>query len=40
LPAHGERKGENYRCDIWNGISNLHKILTCGEILDILKASM
>lgn len=23
LPEHGERK--NYRCDIWNGISDLHQ---------------
>lgn len=26
LPEHGERKSENYRCDIWNGISDLHRI--------------
>lgn len=26
LPEHGERKDENYRCDIWNGISGLHQI--------------
>lgn len=26
LPEHGERKNESYRCDIWNGISNLHQI--------------
>lgn len=26
LPEHGERKDENYRCDIWNGISDLHRI--------------
>lgn len=26
LPEHGERKSENYRCDIWNGISDLHQI--------------
>ncbi|TCO81808.1 hypothetical protein EV212_1226 [Frisingicoccus caecimuris] len=26
LPEHGERKDENYRCDIWNGISDLHQI--------------
>lgn len=26
LPEHGERKGESYRCDIWNGISDLHQI--------------
>lgn len=22
LPEHGGRKDENYRCDIWNGISD------------------
>lgn len=26
LPEHGERKNESYRCDIWNGISDLHGI--------------
>jgi len=26
LPEHGERKNESYRCDIWNGISDLHRI--------------
>lgn len=26
LPEHGERKSKNYRCDIWNGISDLHQI--------------
>lgn len=26
LPEHGERKDENYRCDIWNSISDLHQI--------------
>lgn len=26
LPEHGERKSENYRCDIWNGTSDLHQI--------------
>lgn len=26
LPEHGGRKDENYRCDIWNGISDLHRI--------------
>lgn len=26
MPEHGERKSENYRCDIWNGISDLHQI--------------
>lgn len=26
LPEHGERKDENYRCDIWNGIFDLHQI--------------
>lgn len=26
LPEHGERKSENCRCDIWNGISDLHQI--------------
>lgn len=26
LPEHGERKDEKYRCDIWNGISDLHQI--------------
>jgi len=26
LPEHGERKGENYRCDIWHGIADLHQI--------------
>ena len=26
LPEHGERKSENYSCDIWNGISDLHRI--------------
>ena len=26
LPEHGERKSENYRCDIWNGISDIHQI--------------
>lgn len=26
LPEHGERESENYRCDIWNGISDLHQI--------------
>lgn len=26
LPEHGERKDENYRCDIWNGISDLYQI--------------
>lgn len=26
LLEHGERKDENYRGDIWNGISDLHKI--------------
>ena len=26
LPEHGERRSENYRCDIWNGISDLHRI--------------
>lgn len=23
LPEHGERKGKNYRCDIWNGMHDL-----------------
>ena len=26
LPEHGERKNQGYRCDIWNGISDLHQI--------------
>lgn len=26
LPEHGERKNENYPCDIWNGISDLNII--------------
>lgn len=26
LPEHGERINEKYRCDIWNGISDLHQI--------------
>ena len=26
LPEHGERENESYRCDIWNGISDLHQI--------------
>lgn len=26
LPEHRGRKDENYRCDIWNGISDLHQI--------------
>jgi hypothetical protein len=26
LPEHGERKGENYRCDIWNGMRDLSLI--------------
>ncbi len=26
LPEHGERISEKYRCDIWNGISDLHQI--------------
>lgn len=26
LPEHGERKSENCRCDIWNGIFDLHQI--------------
>ena len=26
LPEHGERKNKSYRCDIWNGISDLHRI--------------
>lgn len=26
LPEHGERESESNRCDIWNGISDLHQI--------------
>ena len=26
LPEHRERKNESYRCDIWNGISDLQRI--------------
>lgn len=26
LPEHGKRKNQGYRCDIWNGISDLHQI--------------
>lgn len=26
LPEHGERKNENYPCDIWNGVSDLNTI--------------
>lgn len=32
LPEHGERKDENYRCDIWNVISYLYQISSCGFI--------
>lgn len=26
LPQHGERKGENARCDVWNGIRDLNAV--------------
>ena len=32
LPKHGERIDEKYRCNIWNGVSDLHKICSYGLI--------
>jgi hypothetical protein len=35
LPEHGERKDNDYRCDIWNGMRDLSAIVLEGKLAEL-----